>query len=85
MLDNHAKVIEIADAGIYFCLDKRTTHVLYSLYYRKGIAQFNLGDKDYMESITTAFYLLKAIKIPKLLDEYVKITQTKYGISVPLL
>lgn len=84
MLDNHVKVIEIADAGITFCLEKRTSHALFSLYYRKGIAQFNLGDGKYLDSITTAFYILKAIRIPKLLEEYAKITRDKYGISVPL-
>jgi len=84
MLDNHANVIEVADKGISYCIEKRTNHALYSLYYRKGIAQFNLGDKGYLESIKTAFYLLKANRIPKLLEEYEKITREKYGITVQL-
>jgi hypothetical protein len=54
------------------------------LYYRKGIAQFNLEDENYLDSITTAFYILKAIRIPKLLEQYVKITEDKYGILIPL-
>ena len=83
-LDNHTKVIEVSDEGIEFCLERRTTHVLYSLYYRKGIAQFILGNEEYLDSITTAFYILKAIKIPKLLEGYVQITRDKYGISIPL-
>lgn len=82
MLDDQAKVIEVADKGIDFCLEKRTTHVLHSLYYRKGIAQYHLGDPDYMESLTIAFYLLKSVKFPQLLEEYKKITREKYGIII---
>jgi len=84
MLDKHAQVIETADAGIAYCIEHRTNHALFSLYYRKGIAQFNLGDEDYLDSITTAYYILKAIRIPKLLELYRKITEEKYGISIPL-
>ncbi|HCX78327.1 MAG TPA: hypothetical protein DG577_02835 [Firmicutes bacterium] len=84
MLDKHAQVIETADDGIAYCLEHRTYHALFSLYYRKGIAQFNLEDENYLDSITTAFYILKAIRIPKLLEQYVKITEDKYGILIPL-
>lgn len=83
MLNNYAKVIEVSDEGISFSLDKKTNHVLYSLYYRKGIAQYKLGYDDYLDSIITALYILKAARIPKLLEEYVKITQEQYGITLP--
>lgn len=82
MQDNHAKVIEISDKGIAFCLEKRTTHALYSLYYRKGIAQYSLEDEDYIDSITTAFYILKAARMTKLLKQFMKITKENYGITV---
>lgn len=82
MLDEHTKVIETADKGIAFCIEHRTCHALFSLYYRKGIAQFNLRDKGYLESITMAFYILKAMGMQKLLEQYQKITEDKYGIWV---
>ncbi|MGI6366624.1 MAG: hypothetical protein ACOX2G_13015 [Bacillota bacterium] len=82
-MDNHAKALEVANAGIAFCLEKKTNHALYMLYYRKGVALYLLNQEDYMDSIITAFYLLKAVKIPNLLEEYRKITQEKYGITVP--
>jgi transcriptional regulator with XRE-family HTH domain len=82
MLDEHAKVIETANDGIAFCIEHRTSHALFSLYYRKGIAQFNLRDKGYRESITMAFYVLKAMGMLKLLEQYQKITDDKYGIWV---
>lgn len=84
LLDEHAKVIQVADEGISFCLEKRTLHALYSLYYRKGIAQFHLEDKQYLDSIATAFSIIKAIRIPKLLEDYVRITKEEYGISIPM-
>lgn len=84
MLDNHAKVIEVADTGIAYCIEKRTNHALFSLYYRKAIAQYKLGDSQYIESMKTAFYLIKAVKIPKLLEQYQKITLEKYGIFIEL-
>jgi transcriptional regulator with XRE-family HTH domain len=83
-LDNHAKALEVADVGIAFCREKRTNHVLFTLYYRKGMAQFFLGDENHLDSITTAFYLLKAMGIPTLLEKYKKITEDTYGITVPL-
>lgn len=84
MLDKHLQVIETADAGIAYCIEHRTNHALFSLYYRKGIAQFNLWDESYLDSITTAFYILKAMRMPIVLELYRNITVDKYGIKIPL-
>jgi transcriptional regulator with XRE-family HTH domain len=85
MLDKHEKVIEAADAGIDYCLEHRTYHALFSLYYRKGIAQFHLYDEGYKESITTAFYILKAVRLPELLEHFREITEKNYGIRIKLV
>lgn len=83
ILDEHAKVINTADAGISYCLEHRLCHGLYLFYYRKGIAQFNLGDTGYLDSIVTSYYTIKALRMPGLLDHYQKITEVKYGIKAP--
>ena len=84
LLKKHDHAIKAAEAGISYCLRHKTCHALFSLYYRKGIAQYFLGDAEYLGTITTAFYLLKALRIPDLLEQYWKITQDKYGITVAL-
>jgi transcriptional regulator with XRE-family HTH domain len=85
MLDKHAKVIEAADSGIDHCIKSRTFIALFSLYYRKGIAQYHLKDEGYRDTLAIAFYTLKAVRIPKLLNQYQEITEKKYGITVPLI
>ncbi|QNO15554.1 helix-turn-helix transcriptional regulator [Alkalicella caledoniensis] len=83
MLDEHQKVIETSNAGINFCINKQTHHSLYSLFYRKGIAQFSLGYKGYMESLKTAIFLLKLEGFNDLYMQYIEITKKKYGIFIP--
>lgn len=83
MLDEHAQVIEATEAGIAYCIKRKTHHALFSLYYRKGIAQLNLDSEAYLDSIATAFYLLKATGNYTLLNHYSQITEEKYGVCIP--
>lgn len=54
---------------------------LHFLYYRKGIAEYFLGDCNYLDSLNKAIFLLKISKNP-LAEVYIKITKEKYDILI---
>lgn len=80
--DNHEKVIEIADQGITYCLSLETTHGLNSLYYRKAIAEYQLGIPTYEASLQKAFFILNLTNNHSLLEVYQEVTKAQYGIDL---
>ncbi len=82
--DNHDMVIETAEQGITFCLSYETTHGLNSLYYRKGIAEYQLGREAYKSSLLKAFFVLKLMGNDSLLEVYREVTKAQYGIELDL-
>ncbi len=82
--DNHQLVIEMADQGINFCLSHETTHGLNSLYYRKGIAEYQLERSGYKSSLLKAFFILKLMGNDSLLEVYQEVTKAQYGIELDL-
>lgn len=80
--DNHEKVIEIADQGIAYCLTLETTHGLNSLYYRRAIAEYQLGIPSYEASLQNAFFILNLTGNHSLLEVYQEVTKAQYGIEV---
>lgn len=83
--DKQKNVIEISNVGIEYCLKHEMTHILYLLYYRKGIAEYKLKQKNYLESLYFSFFMLKITKQYDLLDVYLEVTKQKYNIDVPIL
>lgn len=82
--DNHEKVLELANKGIDYCLLIETTHGLNSLYYRKAIAEYQLGDPTYEESLQKAFFILHMTENHSLLEVYKEVTKAQYGIELNL-
>lgn len=82
--DAHKKVILVAEEALAFCKDMETTHGLNSLYYRKGIAEFNLKNKNYKSSLYRAFFILKLTGKEDLLSIYQRVTKEHYGIEIPV-
>ena len=80
--DNHLKVIEISDEGISYCLHQETTHRLFLLFYRKGIAEFLLKRETYKATLQSSFFLLKITNNQNLLDVYLEVTKQKYSINI---
>lgn len=80
--DNQDQVIQMANQGIAFCLSYETTHGLNSLYYRKAIAQYQLGLPDYTSSLYKAFFMLKLTGNEELLKVYQDVTRDQYGIEL---
>lgn len=82
LLDNHTKVIEICDEGISYCLHQETTHVLFLLFYRKGIAEYLLKQETYVTTLHSSFFLLKITNNQNLLDVYLEATKQMYKIDI---
>ena len=81
--DNHKKVIEISNEGITYSLNNETTHRLYLLYYRKGIAEYFLKDPNYLEALYSALTTLKITNQHDLLEVYLEVMKEKYDINIP--
>jgi transcriptional regulator with XRE-family HTH domain len=84
LLDNHAKVIEICDEGISYCLHQETTHVLFLLFYRKGIAEYLLKQETYITTLHSSFFLLTITNTQSLLDVYLEATKQMYNIDIDI-
>jgi len=82
LLDNHTKVIEICDEAISYCLHQETTHVLFLLFYRKGIAEYQLKRETYITTLHSSFFLLKITNNQNLLDVYLEATKQTYNIDI---
>lgn len=83
--DNHSKVIEICDECISYCLRQETTYGLFLLYYRKGIAEYQLKQEPYIQTLYASFFLLKITNNENLLDVYLEATKQMYNIDIDLL
>ena len=84
LLDNHSKVIEISDEAISYCLHQETTHGLFLLYYRKGIAEYQLKRESYIQTLHSSFFLLKVTNNQNLLDIYLEVTKQSYNIDIDI-
>ena len=73
--------LDYAEQGILFSVSSSRLNELHFHYYRKGIAEFHLGRDNYLESLKTSVYLLKAIGSP-LAGRYKEITLNQYGIII---
>lgn len=63
-LDIHDKSLKYSSLGVDYCINHRDYNILNLLYFRKGIAQYFLGYKNYMD------YLKKSISFCEILEQY---------------
>lgn len=54
LIKQYDKALKFSSLGIDYCLNKRNYSGLNVLYYGKGIAEYNLGHAEYMESLNKA-------------------------------
>lgn len=79
-LDDHQSALDAALQGIDFCNQNYLAHYLAGLLYRKGIAQFHLGQPQYRESLQLAIGMLRIQGAHELAERYKKVTYETYGI-----
>lgn len=79
-IDMHAKALEHATLGIQYAINNRSMVFLAHLYYRKGIAQYYLGQKDYLDSLQYAKNLFFISNHLYLHDKMVESCKVHYNI-----
>ena len=80
--DNSKKVIEVTSKAIDFAT---SNHILYSLpqlFYRKGIAEYQLGIGHYMDTLKKAIALLEVYGMEELKQKFIEATYDLYGLKI---
>lgn len=73
--------LTLASKGIEFSIQYQRLNELHALYYRKGIAEYLLGDDNYLDSLNKSITLLDAVNSP-LAKTYRDVSLEKYGIAL---
>lgn len=73
--------LKYADIGINLSIENRRMNEMHFLYYRKGMAEYFLGNDNYKKSLTTSITLLDAVQSP-LSKVYRNVTKEKYNIEI---
>lgn len=71
-----------SDLGIRVANDFERMNELHMLYYRKGIAEFELGNANYMDSLKKSVLLLEIQNNQHLAQIYRDVSMNKYGIMI---
>lgn len=81
-LDDHKNALNVAIQGINFCNENYLAHHLAALLYRKGIAQYHLGEPQYLESLQLSINMLQIQGGNELAERYKAVTHETYGITL---
>lgn len=81
-IDEHENALDLAIKGIDFCNNNYLSHYLAALLYRKGVAQFHLGDQEYLKSLQLSIHMLDIQGATELAERYKKVTYETYGITL---
>lgn len=82
LLGNHENALEFSNDGINLCISNDIMHWLHFLYYRRGIAQFNLNQTEYKKSLTNSISLLDIQCLDELKSIYESSLQDLYKINI---
>lgn len=80
--DKHEQVIEVADEAITLARSHHSTYCLGHIYYRRGIAEYLLGRKEYINSLKTSIQILNISGEETLAERFIDITKETYGIEL---
>lgn len=81
-LSNDLLALEYANKGIDYSVEKNLMFALNVLYYRKAVAEFILGQGNYMDSFNKSIIILEIQNKSELVTLYKNITNEKYGLSI---
>lgn len=68
--------------GIKSCQENRNLNGLNLLYYGKGIAEYRLGEEEYIESLKTSIYLCRSLGQDKLENTIINNCKEFLGIDL---
>ena len=83
--DWHEKVIKITREGIALAQKNHLMYHLSQLFYRKGIAEYNLDNNEYLSSLKKSLAIFDVYEQIELKEKYIEITKDVYGIDMSLL
>lgn len=83
-IGNDEKTIEYSDKGIELCLKHFMYEALDVLYFRKGIAMYNLKREDYLVPLKKSVYILYSSNNLSKLETYMNVLKNSYGIEIEL-
>ena len=80
--DNYKAVIEIASRAIEFGTSNHILYCLPQLFYRKGIAEYELGIDCYMDSLKKSITLLEVYGMEDLKQKFIDATLELYNLQI---
>lgn len=80
--DKHLDALSMASSAIEFALSINTLFTLPHLFYRKGIAEYELGIENYIDSLKKSISLLDICKMNDLKRLFINITRELYNIDL---
>lgn len=84
MIDKHKKVYKYASEGIKIGQVTNDFGNLFFLYYRKGIAEYNLKKPNYLHSLKKSIYILEILEKYDLKKIYIESTLKTYNIDLTI-
>ena len=81
-LNDNRKALFYADKGIAFCKLHYLSYALPRLLYRKGIAQYLIGNKHYLTSLNMSIQLLRITGHTTLAKTFIQVTYDKYKVTL---
>lgn len=84
-LDDDIMALKHANLGIQYATEQGYFKEVYGLYYRKFVAEYHLGNAEYLQSLRKSLMIMDILGNKRLLDEYIRITHSKYGIDARTL
>ena len=81
-IDRYKEVIQYSDKGIEYCNKHYISYPLAALFYRKGIAEFNLGLNSHISSLKKSISLLLITNNAPLAKIYAKTAYDMYDIKI---
>ncbi len=81
-LDIHEQALKYSNLGIEYCTKYRDYNGLNLLYFRKGIAEYLIGYKSYMDSLKKCIYFCEVLDQHELKDMVIRNCKKFYNIDI---
>lgn len=85
LLKKYESSLKFCNLGIKYCIEKRKLNGLNLLYYTKGIVEYNLKRKEYMESLNKSLSLCQVLEQDNLKESIIYKCKKFYNIEVKAL
>ncbi|MBI9013880.1 MAG: helix-turn-helix transcriptional regulator [Clostridiales bacterium] len=84
LLDSNHEVIKYCEEGINLSREMSNMKLLPYIYFRKGIAEFELGQEFYINTLEKSLMLLEVQNLNDLKETFITSLLTNYDIKIPI-